>query len=532
MRRLLVGPGLLAAATLLTSCAGATAGLTVSPTTPEPIAASLERMPAASSQREAELTAQLLAAPEAVPTLVGMLGSTAYADDAAARYGLEAMVRLATRPGSDPARARLAADLATELDRQHPIETRRFVIAQLERLGDPGSVVPLARLLPDQELGDAAARALVGTGGPEAVAAVVAALRQMEAGSRPELAMAAARLGAEEAEPLLRRDLGGNDSAGTRVAAAALAELAVPASGEALVAAVRKAADADRRALAAEALRYATRVPDSSVGAEVARSMLRLGAGIDDVALQVSALSALAERSPGDARTALESVGDDAPVRLQAAAAALRGELDAEAEARERAATEAREGFVPLFNGTDLEGWVGATEGYYVQGGAIVCDADGGGNLYTADEYSDFVLRFEFRLSPGANNGLGIRAPLEGDAAYVGMELQILDNEARRYAELQPYQYHGSVYGVAAAERGHQRPPGEWNQQEVVAHGRRIRVTLNGVVILDTDLDEVATPSTIDGRDHPGLARTTGHIGFLGHGHRVEFRNLRIREIR
>ena len=185
-----------------------------------------------------------------------------------------------------------------------------------------------------------------------------------------------------------------------------------------------------------------------------------------------------------------------------------------------------------LFNGEDLSGWLGATDGYFVDNAAIVSDPETGGNLYTESEFADFVLRFEFRLTPGANNGLGIRAPLEGDAAYVGMELQVLDDGALVYANLQPYQYHGSVYGVAASERGHQRPAGQWNEQEVVAHGRRIRVTLNGTVIVDVDLDEVSTPATADGRDHPGLARASGHIGFLGHGHRVEYRSIRIRELR
>ena len=86
-----------------------------------------------------------------------------------------------------------------------------------------------------------------------------------------------------------------------------------------------------------------------------------------------------------------------------------------------------------------------------------------GGNLYTEKEYADFIYRFEFQLTPGANNGLGIRAPLTGDAAYVGMELQILDNTAPIYANLHEYQYHGSVYGVIPAKKGFLKPVGEWN---------------------------------------------------------------------
>lgn len=193
-----------------------------------------------------------------------------------------------------------------------------------------------------------------------------------------------------------------------------------------------------------------------------------------------------------------------------------------------------REGdFISLFNGMDLTGWVGDKEGYGAEDGKIVVYPDrGSGNLYTEKEYGDFILRFEFKLTPGANNGLGIRAPLEGDAAYAGMELQILDNTAEKYKDLKPYQYHGSIYGVVPAERGHLKPVGQWNEQEVIAEGRRITVKLNGVTIVYADIDAASTPRTMDNRDHPGLKREKGHIGFLGHGSRVEFRNIRIKELR
>ena len=192
---------------------------------------------------------------------------------------------------------------------------------------------------------------------------------------------------------------------------------------------------------------------------------------------------------------------------------------------------EEKAGFVSLFDGKTLSGWQGSTDGYAVEDGALVCPADKGGNLFTAGQYSDFVLRFDFVLSSGANNGLGIRAPLEGDAAYVGMELQILDNTAEQYADLKPYQYHGSIYGVAPAERGHLRPVGQTNSQEVVCRGTRITVKLNGHTIVDTDIAQSIAEGTLDGRPHPGLKRKAGHIGFLGHGSRVEFRNIRIQTL-
>ncbi len=136
------------------------------------------------------------------------------------------------------------------------------------------------------------------------------------------------------------------------------------------------------------------------------------------------------------------------------------------------APAEADEGFAPLFNGRDLDGWTGDTEGYAAEDGKIVVRPElGSGNLYTVKEYADFVLRFEFKLTPAANNGLGIRAPLEGDAAYAGMELQILEDGSPVYWGLRPYQYHGSIYGVVPARRGFLRPPGEWNTEEVTVQG-------------------------------------------------------------
>ena len=198
--------------------------------------------------------------------------------------------------------------------------------------------------------------------------------------------------------------------------------------------------------------------------------------------------------------------------------------------------TEKKDGFVPMFNGVDMTGWTGNLNDYFAKDGMIVCDpAKGGhGNLYTEKEYSNFVMRFEFLLTPAANNGLGIRTPLDGDAAYVGMELQILDNEADVYKDLHEYQYHGSVYGVIPAKRGYLKPVGEWNYQEVIAKGNHITITLNGTVILDGDIAQASKnfTATADGNKHPGLSNKQGHIGFLGHGSWVAFKNLRIKELK
>ena len=195
-------------------------------------------------------------------------------------------------------------------------------------------------------------------------------------------------------------------------------------------------------------------------------------------------------------------------------------------------AAEIADGFVALFNGRDLSGWVGNKVSYKVSDGILVFQpaSGGSGNLYTEQEYADFQFRFEFQLTPGANNGLGIRAPLEGDAAYAGMEIQILDDSAPIYASLQPYQYHGSVYGVIPARRGALKSVGEWNSEEVIARGSHIQVILNGTVIVDGDITEASKDGTNDHKKHPGLERSSGHIGFLSHETVVRFRNIRIKK--
>lgn len=195
--------------------------------------------------------------------------------------------------------------------------------------------------------------------------------------------------------------------------------------------------------------------------------------------------------------------------------------------------SEQKEGFKALFNGEHLDYWIGNKTDYLIENGELaVRPSQGGhGNLFTAEEFSDFIFRFEFKLTPGANNGLGIHAPLKGDAAYAGKELQILDNTAEIYANLKPYQYHGSVYGIIAAKRGFLKPVGEWNTQEVIVKGDDIKITLNGTVILEGNMKEASKNGPADHKEHPGLQRNKGHIGFLGHGAELWFRNIRIKDL-
>ena len=193
----------------------------------------------------------------------------------------------------------------------------------------------------------------------------------------------------------------------------------------------------------------------------------------------------------------------------------------------------AEDGFEPLFDGSTLDGWVllgQHGDGYIPKDGKLICPPGSGGNLLSAAEYSDFVLRFEFKLESGSNNGLCIRCPLAWRAlAYDGSELQIIDNSAERYKDIKPWQKHGSLYDVAPAKTGALKPVGEWNSQEVRVQGTRIRVVLNGTEILDVDTAGVTDRSVL--ARHPGLNRKSGHVGFLGHNEPVEFRNIRIKRL-
>lgn len=199
------------------------------------------------------------------------------------------------------------------------------------------------------------------------------------------------------------------------------------------------------------------------------------------------------------------------------------------AEANKYLASKGAEGFQSIFNGKDLTDWKGATDQYEVVDGAIFCKPHKGGNLYHKDDLTDFVARLEFKLPPNGNNGLCIRYPGTGNTAYVGMcECQVLDDN---YKGIDPRQAHGSAYGMVAAQRGYQRPIGEWNFEEVTVKGSTIKVELNGFVILDADLSKVDMATVMAKSAHPGKDRKNGFFGFAGHSDPVGFRALSIKSL-
>lgn len=213
----------------------------------------------------------------------------------------------------------------------------------------------------------------------------------------------------------------------------------------------------------------------------------------------------------------------------------------------ELSAEEAAEGFKVLFDGRSMHNWEGNLTNYVPVDGNIYVTAQygKGGNLYTVDEFGDFIYRFEFCFErEGVNNGVGIRnTAMNVDAAYEGMEIQILDHDAPAYKNLREYQVHGSVYGIIPAKRIKHKPLGEWSTEEIKAVGDHITVTVNGEVILDGNIREACqghnvsedgskrNPYTVDHKNHPGLFNKKGRISFCGHGAGVKFRNIRIKNL-
>ncbi|MBR4434151.1 MAG: DUF1080 domain-containing protein, partial [Bacteroidaceae bacterium] len=206
---------------------------------------------------------------------------------------------------------------------------------------------------------------------------------------------------------------------------------------------------------------------------------------------------------------------------------------------------EKKEGFVMLFDGSNMDNWQGNLDNYTLIDGTIYVDAayGSGGNLYTKKKYSDFIYRFEFQFMVlGVNNGVGIRTPMDVDAAYEGMEIQILDHDAPYYRDLREYQQHGSVYGIIPAKRVKFPELGTWNTEEIRAEGDHITVTVNGEVILDGNIREACkghnvsadggpNEYTVDHQNHPGLFNKDGYISFCGHGTGIKFRNIRIKDL-
>ena len=193
---------------------------------------------------------------------------------------------------------------------------------------------------------------------------------------------------------------------------------------------------------------------------------------------------------------------------------------------------DAESGFVKLYNGKDLTGWKvkdGKEDCWQADGELLSCVKEGGGWLRSDKMYSDFELKLEYRIPAGGNSGVGLRFPEEGDPAHIGMEVQILDDNAKEYAKLHPAQYNGGIYYQSAAKKKAAKAPGEWNKYEITCRGPYIKVVLNGETIQDINTNEFTKS---ENKDVPLAERPPiGYIGFQSHGHRVDFRNVEFKDL-
>jgi hypothetical protein len=187
------------------------------------------------------------------------------------------------------------------------------------------------------------------------------------------------------------------------------------------------------------------------------------------------------------------------------------------------------EGFESIFNGKDLTGWKvnegGKMESWGADNGILYVEGGGAGWLMTEKEYADFEIRLEYKMPKHGNSGVALRSPMRDDPAYVGMEIQLLDDA--NWENLRPAQFTGSIYDVVPASKHVCKPFGEWNKMHIVARGRHVTVEHNGVQIVDANLDDYKNRAD----KHPGLLRDTGHLGLQSHNGRVEFRNLLVKTL-
>lgn len=187
-------------------------------------------------------------------------------------------------------------------------------------------------------------------------------------------------------------------------------------------------------------------------------------------------------------------------------------------------------GYRPLFNGRNLEGWEaegGAAESCWsVQDGLLVCSGQKGPWLRSVEEFGDFDLRLDYRLSTGGNSGVYVRVPKDGNhhrdnatLPIAGFEVQVLDDAAPQHLKLKDYQYSASIYDIAGANPRVSRPPGEWNTLEINCKGDRVTIWHNGYQV--TDVSNNQSPLL-------ALRSLKGFLGLQNHSTIVKFRDIRI----
>jgi len=205
------------------------------------------------------------------------------------------------------------------------------------------------------------------------------------------------------------------------------------------------------------------------------------------------------------------------------------GDIDAQTTP---SAQPAEDGWRQLFNAKDFTGWMLKPGTWVVKDGAM--ERIGGGYVWTAERFGDFVLDLEFKISKGGNSGIFFRTDNISDCVQTGIEMQVLDSYGKETVGKHDC---GAIYDALAPSSNPSKAPGEWNHAILTANGSKIKVVLNDVEIIDMDLDDwTEAHKNPDGsknkyrtpyKDMP----RDGHIGFQEHGNDVAYRSIRIKPI-
>jgi hypothetical protein len=181
---------------------------------------------------------------------------------------------------------------------------------------------------------------------------------------------------------------------------------------------------------------------------------------------------------------------------------------------------EREEGFVSLFNGKDLTGWVpmGNPDVFTVENGEIVLTPNQGFYLRTEKPYENFILRLEYNIAENANSGIFFHAPDYGRISRIGGEIQIFDSHGK---ELKTHSA-GALYDVFPPKVDAAKPAGEWNALELSCDWPMLTVTLNGEMVQDINCDD-------DIRLR--WRKRQGWLGIQDHGGKARFRNIRIKDL-
>lgn len=514
--------------------------------------------------------------PQGLAVLAGLLAPSGTGTDAPVRYAISSYTVYVTRPGAYRERQAFEQTMLEIIQGSYAVDIKTFLMEQLALAASNASVPVVEGFLAHDRLYKPALDVLETLATPQAAVAIRRAYPDATGAPRLSMIRILGDLGDRASLPVIREDaLSDNENLQMNALSAlvAMADVnAVETFREALAQTEGHRHDrvvyyhlayADALALeghgsAAAAIarpyldgQYPSQVRTAALnvifaaeGGQMLETLLDLAVS-GDVRVAYTALM-LAAGLPGDEVTnALASRAAQAPSGIRAdfdsVLAQRRGETSDSGSVpaspvvpTERipvAMDEPMTKFGVLFNGQNLDGWdiVGANV-WHVENGILYNEGRGGGWLATDSVYGNFELDFEFRMPVDGNSGVFIRAPREGNPAYQGMEVQLLDDYAEMYAQLRPYQFTGSLYDLVAPSQRVTRQAGEWQHMVIRADGPIVSVILNGQMTVHANLIEFQDRA----QHHPGVISREGYIGFQAYGSaegRVEFRNVVIRPI-